>query len=98
MKEYRFLLKPLFFIFCLFFSTWMVLKIEKISPSDFSRYSSLFESSKERTEKIATEKRKSKQFLKGLCIKYKAGILDSALLDRTLEEYLRASLEGEKKD
>jgi hypothetical protein len=44
MKKYNFLFKPLFFIFSLVFATWLVLYIEKISPSDFGRYEYLFNS------------------------------------------------------
>lgn len=43
MKKYNFLFKPLFFIFSLVFATWLVLFIEKISPSDFGKYGHLFD-------------------------------------------------------
>jgi hypothetical protein len=33
LKKYKFLFKPLFFIFNLFFATWLVLKIEEYQPS-----------------------------------------------------------------
>jgi len=43
MKKYKFLLKPIFFIINLLFATWLILKIEKLNPSDFGKYRSIFE-------------------------------------------------------
>lgn len=40
---FAFLFKPLFFIFSLLLGSWLVLKIEKLIPSDFGKYKSLFE-------------------------------------------------------
>jgi hypothetical protein len=42
MKKYKFLFKPIFFIFNLLFATWLVFRIEKIQPSDFGRYKGIF--------------------------------------------------------
>jgi hypothetical protein len=36
MRNYKFIVKPLFFILSLVFSSWLVLWIEKIRPSDFN--------------------------------------------------------------
>jgi hypothetical protein len=41
-KKYDFLLKPLFFIVALLVGTFLILKIEKIKPSDMGEYQDLF--------------------------------------------------------
>jgi hypothetical protein len=95
MKKYNFLFKPLFFICSLIFATWMVLKIEKLSPSDFGRHRSLFETSAEEEKRILNEKLAARNFLKDLCDQYKRGSIDSTRLRLTLEGYLGFS---KKKD
>lgn len=85
MEKYTFLGKPFFYIFSLFFATWLVLKIENISPSDFGRHKSLFE------RKIGKSiPQNSKQNLKKIFYKYKYGIIDSSQLDHQLEEFLES--------
>lgn len=84
MKKYTFLFKPVFFIFNLVFATWLVFQIEKISPSDFGKYRSLFETPPE----PIPVKAYSKESLKKICIDYKAGILDSAGLEQQLDRVL----------
>ncbi|MCW3076746.1 MAG: hypothetical protein JWO32_1355, partial [Bacteroidetes bacterium] len=83
MKNYRFILKPLFFIFNLLFATWLVLKIEKIEPSDFGEYKSIFY--KGAMPKMVTQK--DKQYLKNLCSEYKNGKIDSLKLEKQLEDF-----------
>jgi hypothetical protein len=83
MKKYTFLVKPLFFIFSLLFATWLVLIIEKISPSDFGRHKSLFEGTPKPIVPI-----KNKQYLKNLFFKYNYGIIDSNELNNKLDFFL----------
>lgn len=42
MKQLASLIKPLLFIAQLLIASWLVLYIEKLQPSDFGRYKSLF--------------------------------------------------------
>jgi hypothetical protein len=96
MKKYKFLFKPLFFIFSLLFASWMVLAIEKIRPSDFGKYKSLFESNTNKQSKVKTAnlyiKKKVNTFTKRhimkFCFDYKAGEIDSTQLDQQLEQLL----------
>lgn len=82
MKDYTFILKPLFFVFSLVFSTWMVLAIEKVSPSDFGEYKTLFESRSTPVVKF------SSHYIKQLFGEYKTGKIDSIQLERKLEAFL----------
>lgn len=82
MKDYTFILKPLFFVFSLVFSTWMVLAIEKISPSDFGEYKTLFESQPAPLVKF------SSHYIKHMFGEYKTGKIDSIQLERKLETFL----------
>jgi hypothetical protein len=75
LRKYKFLLKPVFFIFNLLFSTWLVIQIEQISPSDFGRYRHLFE------PKPQLPSLTRQQELKKLCNDYKSGLLDSTQLE-----------------
>jgi hypothetical protein len=84
MKNYSFLLKPVFFIFNLLFATWLVLAIEKVKPSDFGAYKSIFES----TPKPRTVSRADKTYLKNLFRDYKTGKIDSARLEEHLDAFL----------
>jgi hypothetical protein len=86
MTEYKFLLKPLFFIFNLIFATWLVLKIEQIQPSDFGRYRSIFESK----DQLNPEKLRQKKYLEKIFSEYKHGLLDSVQVAGKLEKYLLA--------
>lgn len=87
MKNYKFLFKPVFFIFSLVFSTWLVLVIEKAQPSDFGRYRYLFEKSE---TKPPLHKKRNKQYLKNLISAYKAGVIDSVKLDKQLQIFLES--------
>ncbi|MFY9311168.1 MAG: hypothetical protein WAQ28_19145 [Bacteroidia bacterium] len=82
MKDYTFILKPLFFVFSLIFSTWMVLAIEKVSPSDFGEYKTLFESQPAPMVKFSTH------YIQQLFGQYKTGTIDSVQLQRKLETFL----------
>lgn len=84
MKQYKFILKPLFFIFNLIFATWLVLKIEKIKPSDFGEYKSIFYTGPK--PKLVTTA--DKDYLKKLCTEYKQGTIDSLKLEKSLEDFL----------
>ena|ERR1041385_30146 len=84
MTEYKFLLKPLFFIFNLIFATWLVLKIEQVQPSDFGRYRSIFESKAQ----LNPEKLQQKKYLENIFSQYKHGALDSLQVAAKLEKYL----------
>jgi hypothetical protein len=92
MMKYKFLFKPLFFIFNLIFATWLVLKIEKIKPSDFGEHKTLFDPAP--TPRIVTPK--DKVYLKKLAYEYKYGIIDSLKLDQKLQQYLEVPKEDSK--
>ena len=83
MKNYSFLIKPAFFLFNLVFATWLVFKIEEISPSDFGKYKSLFE---DPPGSIGYKKKN----LKRIIVDFKAGKLDSLQLERKIEKYLES--------
>ena len=82
--KYKFLLKPIFFIFNLLFATWLVFKIEEITPSDFGRYKTLFED----PPRLSPDNNHHKQYLKKLCHDYKSGKLDSLELELKLDGFL----------
>jgi hypothetical protein len=86
MSQYKFLLKPAFFIFNLMFATWLVLKIEGIKPSDFGRYRSIFGD----PEKLNPEKLQQKKYLQNLFSMYKHGGIDSAQVSMKIEKFLLA--------
>jgi hypothetical protein len=83
MKEYKFLLKPAFFIFNLLFATWLVLKIEQVKPSDFGKYEPFLKG-----EHIAPAVNE-KLMLKALLNSYKNGQLDSISTEQKIDEVLR---------
>lgn len=83
MKKYTFLFKPAFFIFNLLFATWFVFKIEEMSPSDFGKYSSLFD---DPPGSMAHRKKE----LKKIIVDFKAGKLDSIQLEKKLESYFES--------
>lgn len=84
MKKYIFLFKPLFFIFNLFFATWLVFKIEKMRPSDLGRYGNLFDD----VPPPSMLRTLNKQYLKKLCYDFKKGEVDSITLDKKIEQLL----------
>ena len=102
MKKYNFLFKPVFFIFNLLFATWLVLKIEEIKPSDFSKRPSFFKnktssvcatcgsvlSHADRTQQMSALKYQHLS-LKKLCIDYKHDLVDSTFFDRQLKKILQ---------
>jgi hypothetical protein len=85
MKDYSFLKKPVFFIFNLVFATWLVLVIEQVKPSDFGASASFFESPP-KPRKVTPD---DKPYLQKLASDFKAGRIDSAQLNRALEEFLK---------
>jgi hypothetical protein len=89
MKKYKFLVKPVFFIFNLLFATWLVLKIEKLSPSDFGRYERLFEPAELRPDNIPLY---DKYYLKKLAEDYRSGKIDSAMFDLQLDLFIDEAL------
>lgn len=93
MKEYKFLLKPFFFIINLVFATWLVLTIEKINPSDLGKYESLFK----REEKSLPAIDYNKQFLKTLFTSYKSGSIDSLTFESKLDEFLQNIKKSDRK-
>ncbi|MDF2436660.1 MAG: hypothetical protein K0Q95_1036 [Bacteroidota bacterium] len=88
MKNYKFLLKPIFFIFNLVFATWLVIYIERIEPSDLGRYKRLFEHKDSRPESVPQY---DKYYLKKLADDYKSGVLDSEAFDIQLEKFIDES-------
>lgn len=96
MKEYQFLFKPIFFIFKLVFSCWLVFKIEYLSPSDFGKYESLFHVNQKLSSKAYEHARLSSPelqhvFLSKLCHDYKTGLIDSTILDQQLKRLLNSN-------
>ncbi len=102
MKKYNFLFKPLFFISSLCFATWLVLYIERISPSDLGKYESIFnsgpplrdalksESSQNFLPRLKLPRERQRQYLIKMCTEYKAGSIDSLALDRKIEQFLKS--------
>jgi hypothetical protein len=84
MRKYSFLFKPLFFIFNLLFATWLVLAIEKVKPSDFGAYKSIFENN----TRVRVVTKNDKTYLKDLITKYKRGMLDSLTLEKELDKFV----------
>ena len=87
MNKYKFLLKPVFFVFNLVFATWLVFKVESISPSNFGKYKSLFDE----PPTGIPGKIQHKKYLVKICADYKAGKLDTLQLNTKLEEYLTSA-------
>lgn len=83
MKNYKFLVKPILFIFNLIFATWLVFAIESVTPSDFGRYGYLFED-----PPALTTKKLKKEHLIRICADYKAGKLDTSDLVERIDMYL----------
>jgi hypothetical protein len=89
---YKFLLKPIFFIFNLLFACWLVLKIEKISPSDFGKRKFLFESApKPNVVNYKDSCIHTNNYIKGLCSGYKSGKISGSQLYIELEKFLNHS-------
>jgi hypothetical protein len=86
MKKFTFLIKPLFFILSLLFSSWLVLKIEKTNPSDVSMDNSLSES-----KTFPSKLNREKKYLMTLFIQYKYGLMDNKQLEKKLEIFLDPS-------
>jgi hypothetical protein len=85
MKKYKFLIKPLFFIFNLLFATWLVIKIEQLSPSDFGKFRSLFEKPEPVLKNVPVY---DKHYILKLSEDYKKGILSKKLFEQELNIYL----------
>jgi len=91
MIRYKFLFKPLFFIFNLLFASWLVLKIEKLSPSDFGKHRSLFEG---KPKPLAVHHidtcRHVRGYLLNLCSDYKNGQINDSTLYKKIEKLVVA--------
>lgn len=87
MKEYKFLFKPVFYIFSLLFATWLVIKIEKISPSDFGDAKTDLIHKPNHLEIFQD----NKKYLKNLFNVYKAGAIDSTTLNEKLTFFLEST-------
>lgn len=90
MKEYKFLVKPVFYIFSLLFATWLVIKIEKISPSDCG-YDTTDVIQKPNHPELFLD---NKKYLENLCIAFKTGTIDSAELNKKLTFFLESTKTG----
>jgi hypothetical protein len=86
MKKYNFLFKPAFFIVSLLFATWLVFYIDKLSPPEPDKSSSLPRSINQWNNK--NKRSSDKIFLKRICCDYKSGLIDSAAMDRHLESFI----------
>jgi hypothetical protein len=91
MKKYKFIIKPLLFIFNLLFATWLVFAIEDIKPTDFGRYEYLFED----PPAVKTRKQKKEHLIR-ISSEYRKGIIDTTELVRQIDMYL--ALPSEKGD
>jgi len=87
MKNYSFLFKPAFYIFSLVFATWMVIKIDSISPSDFGG------SNPSDHKKIANAANilYLKQYIFNACEAYKTGKIDRKGLEDELNAIVKLS-------
>lgn len=85
-KKYTFLIKPVFYIFSLLIASFLVLKIEKLKPSDFGKEKYFFED-----VPVSTVSKYDEQYLKNLFLEYKFGIINSRQLDKRLEFFLNSS-------
>ena len=83
MKKYNFLWNPIFYVFSILFAAWLVIEIEKISPSSFG-----IQKSPEIFDAGNSDHLSHKQYLKSLFVNYRAGLLDSAKLDEKLTLFL----------
>jgi hypothetical protein len=93
MRKFRFIIKPVFYILSLVFATWLVITIEKVSPSDFN-------SSKDKTNEkmvVPPEIQQDKIFLENLCKAYRAGTIDSSELGKRLLWYLKSKKDLSRK-
>lgn len=84
MKKYNFLFKPVFYIFSLLFATWLVIRIEKIRPSDFGEPKTT--SPQDNSDKII----QNKKYLKNLFSSYTSGLIDSTELDQKITTILKS--------
>lgn len=75
----------MFFIFNLLFATWLILKIEKLRPSDFGKYRSIFEKTTPIPKNVAPY---DKYYIKKLAQDYKSGLLDSVTFDLSLGKFI----------
>jgi len=91
MKKYKFIIKPLLFVFNLLFATWLVFAIEAIKPTDFGRYEYLFED-----PPVVKTRKQKKEHLIRISSEYKKGIIDTTELVRQIDMYL--ALPSEKED
>jgi hypothetical protein len=64
----------------------MVIVIERISPSDFSKHPSLLPAAKPVAAEVKFDPRK--EYLKNICFDYKYGIIDSSTLETRLSTFL----------
>jgi len=83
LRKYKFLIKPVFFIFNLLFSTWLVFQIEKVRPSDFGKYRYWLEIPDRTPIDIAR-----KRDIKKLCDEYKASHLASIQLQNKIDKII----------
>ncbi len=88
MKNYQFLLKPVFYICSLLFATWLILEIEKVSPSDFQ--SNNVQKPSGDTSKTPIDFKPRYYFLKKLSLDYKIGVIDSLEFDHQLILFLKS--------
>jgi hypothetical protein len=90
MKKIDFLFKPIFFIFSLLFAAWMLMKIEKLNPSDFDDHKThVSQKSNKIPDSCLWNNRK--KYLQNLCTSYKAGMIDSSRLDEKLTIFLEST-------
>ncbi len=100
MKEYKFLIKPLFYIFNILFATWLVIRIEKLHPSDFGKTKFLFDKSLNPVTipvQNSSVFKSDKQYLKNLFFDFKAGLIDSLSFDHQLDVFLNTEKKTLKK-
>lgn len=93
MRQYNFLWKPFFFICSLLFATWLVITVEKVSPSDLG----VEQPSKDAVEPVSADLLKRREYLKQLCDQYKAGAIDSTEVNKRLLFFLTIDRNGKAK-
>jgi hypothetical protein len=87
MSKYKFLIRPVFYIFNLFFATWLVIKIESVSPSDFGRYKLLFERTEPKLQHVPVY---DKYYIFKLAEDYKKERIDQKTFLQLLSSHLDA--------
>jgi hypothetical protein len=81
MNSYKFLLKPLIFIFNLLFATWLVFRIEQVSPTDLGMT--------DRKASANADPETVRKKFRQLCIDFKTGRINSTQLEQEFDHLIQ---------